>query len=388
LKKKYTEKLVTGEEGNIEKVETEKKNDQEIPESSTKSLDKGKGIARSTPPHSPPDKLIDALLNQTGEGDPEEGLRRQREIAEKIEKDRLAQEAYDKEREELEHVAFLTVCTPWNPDTRPLDARDFIPKETYEVPASRDVLLDLPRSPHACVYKVFKQINSSLTVKDQSPAEAKRLQEFYKKHAQSENLIWSRSRIQACTQFPQRKFANQDFTQFTITRSDGSISTITEADFPRMNPADIFSLCQHFENKKDSHSLARFPCGRLKNFLFHYVTEIGRRDRELCSYFWDYTTSPPNSNVKDLEKRKKGITDFPEVGMIFGDQDAGKKCFFRLSEKYLYTSKDLIIYRDAMRQSKKGSEALKNQFIQEINWWLAVRKWIYAAMLFLDKTPT
>jgi hypothetical protein len=74
--------------------------------------------------------------------------------------------------------------------------------------------------------------------------------------------------------------------------------------------------------------------------------------------------------------------------MIFGDQDAGKKCFFRLSEKYLYTSEDLIIYRDAMRQSKKGSEALKNQFIQEINWWLAVRKWLYAAAVFLNKTPT
>ena len=137
-----------------------------------------------------------------------------------------------------------------NPHCRLLD-NDYKPYLTYAEPPS-DGYWDVPIAPNAKYFTLFEQFDRNLPDHKRLPMEFERLNRFYAKHASSIKKIWSNDRPSAVKNFKPRKFMKAEFVQYTLTRRNQDYVR-TQADFPCMNPEEVFLIAMVFQNKVEKY---------------------------------------------------------------------------------------------------------------------------------------
>ena len=110
--------------------------------------------------------------------------------------------------------------------------------------------------------------------------EFERLNRFYAKHASPIEKIWSNDRPSAVKNFKPRKFMKADFVQYTLTRRNQDY-VCTQADFPCMNPEEVFLIAKVFQNKCEKHPKMKIALERSSTYLKEIVRDFAKIDAEI-----------------------------------------------------------------------------------------------------------
>ncbi|KAL4579451.1 hypothetical protein LXL04_015599 [Taraxacum kok-saghyz] len=214
--------------------------------------------------------------------------------------------------------------------------------------------------------------------------ERARLDVFFRKYAQPREKVWYLSVIRSVSNIKARSFSKEkkkdEFYSYDIRRTDNTTTTISEADFPLMNLADILALARHLDRFQDTNVRMGPPYIDASTFMKDYLCEFGRLDVELYSLYKD-TPEPvtkPN-NLKEVQDLPFGVVSTPELGFIYHTRNSTKKHYFKLSEKHFYPTNFL---QKSIRKSifMAGPTEVANGIKEIINWWISVCIWMKRAI--------
>ncbi|KAL4555060.1 hypothetical protein LXL04_037671 [Taraxacum kok-saghyz] len=239
----------------------------------------------------------------------------------------------------------LSSVSRWNPLAK-IETYHMVPVETYRVSESGNVQLDLPLSPFAMYYMRFPPAWLELAEDVQLHKERERLEIFFQKYAQPREKVWSLSAIRSVSNIRSRSFQREkkkaEFYSYDIRRRDETTTTISEADFPLMNPADMLIICRHLDRLRETHLNMGPAYIAVSGFLRDYLCEFGRTDVELYTFYKD-TPQPagkPN-NSKEIQDLPFGVVSTPELGFIYHTRKSTERHYFKVSEKHLYPNRFL-----------------------------------------------
>ncbi|KAL7588440.1 hypothetical protein Lser_V15G36251 [Lactuca serriola] len=261
---------------------------------------------------------------------------------------------------------------------RQLKDDELMPKQTTAPPSSDEYQWDIPMSPNARYYSVFQPLHPHLSRETQIPIEMNRLEEFFKAHAQPPKDVWSLRRIIRVLGYKKRSFQKEEYFGFEVVRSDNKKYFFSEADFPNLNPNDLYVIAKHFQTKLLTHQPSRFPFLQIQRFLRSLTYDLGSIDAERFDSFVDNPPEEMNQELEGIENRHRGPTEDPELGIIFSNEKGSLKLFFRLKQKHRCKTEFLEKMINLTLRSN-ASAALKVKIIEELEWWVAVRKWIKRA---------
>ncbi|CAH1430591.1 unnamed protein product [Lactuca virosa] len=258
---------------------------------------------------------------------------------------------------------------------RQLRVDELVPKQTTAPPASDEYQWDIPMSPNARYYSVFQPLHPHLSSEMQIPIELNRLEEFFKAHAQPPKDVWSLRRIIRVLGYKKKSFKKEEYFGFEVVRSDNIKYFFSEADFPNLNPNDLYVIGRYFQNKLLTHEPSRFPFLQIQRFLRSLVSDLSSIDAERFDSFVDNPPEEMNQDLEGIENRHRGPTEDPELGIIFSNEKDSPRLFFRLKQKHRCTTEFLEKMINLTLRSN-ASAAIKVKIIEELEWWVAVRKWI------------
>jgi len=202
--------------------------------------------------------------------------------------------------------------------------------------------------------------------------------------------VWSLSAIRSVSNIRARSFQrekkNADFYSYDIRRRDETTTTISEADFPLMNPADMLIIGRHLDRLRETNLNMGPAYIAVCGFLRDYLCEFGRTDVELYTFFKD-TPQPagkPN-NSKEIQDLPFGVVSTPELGFIYHTRNSTDRHYFKVSEKHLYPNSFL---ERAISKSifMTGPTEVVRSIKDIITWWVSVRSWMKRALVLASET--
>ncbi|KAL4581323.1 hypothetical protein LXL04_017535 [Taraxacum kok-saghyz] len=283
----------------------------------------------------------------------------------------------------------LSSVSRWNPFAK-IETYHMVPVETYRVSESGNVQLDLPLSPFAMYYMRFQPAWPELPEDVQLHKERERLEIFFQKYAQPREKVWSLSAIRSVSNIRARSFQKEkkkaEFYSYDIQRRDETTTTISKADFPLMNPADMLIISRHLERLRDTNLNMGPAYIAVSAFLRDYMCEFGRTDVELYTFYKD-TPQPagkPN-NSKEIQDLPFGVVSTPELGFIYHTRNSTERHYFKVFEKHLYPNSFL---ERAINKSifMTGPTEVVSSIKEIINWWITVRSWMKRAIGLASET--
>ncbi|CAI9295996.1 unnamed protein product [Lactuca saligna] len=224
---------------------------------------------------------------------------------------------------------------------RQLRDNELVPKQTTAPHSSDEYQWDIPMSPYARYYSVFPPLHPHLSREMQIPIELNRLEEFFKAHAQPPKDVWSLRRIIRVVGCKKKSFQKEDYFSFEVMRSDNKKYFFSEADFPNLNPNDLYVIAKHFQTKLLTHQPSRFPFLQIQRFLRSLTYDLGSIDAERFDSFVDNPPEEMNQYLEGIENRHRGPTEDPELGIIFSNEKDSPRLFFRLKQKHRCTTEFL-----------------------------------------------
>ena len=181
-----------------------------------------------------------------------------------------------------------------------------------------------------------------------------------------------------------------EFFQYTLTRREQDYVR-NQADFPCMNPEEIFLIARVFQGKAEKYPKMQIALDRVNSFLMDTVCDFAKIDADIYPTIAKKHELPPLDPApmpsEGFEERPLGASNFPELGVIFKRKTDNVKYFIPTSAIHRLTKKQLDIYRTAVEKSKYTTPEVKYEILRRITWLESVRKfwWILIKHLRLDK---
>ncbi|KAL7594601.1 hypothetical protein Lser_V15G29705 [Lactuca serriola] len=222
------------------------------------------------------------------------------------------------------------------------------------------------------------------------PLEFERLNRFHVKHGSSIEKIWSNDRPSAVKNFKSQKFMKADFIQYTLTRRNQDYVR-TQADFPCMNPEEIFLIARVFQNKSEKNPKMKIALERASTFLRETICDFARIDTNIHTALAPKFNLPPLDPApmltKGFQERSLGATNFPDLGVIFKCKNNEIKYFIPMTSMHRLTRKQIELNLIAVQNSKHTTAEVKFEISKRITWLGEVRKfwWILIKFLKLEK---
>ncbi|KAL4575113.1 hypothetical protein LXL04_021954 [Taraxacum kok-saghyz] len=261
----------------------------------------------------------------------------------------------------------LETLTPWVNAARQLRADELVPKQTTSPPSSSEYQWDIPISPNAQYYPIFQPLHPHLSREMQTPIELHRLHQFFTSHAQPQKDVWSLRHITKVLAYGKSLFQKNKYFSFHVIRSDNKQYSFSEADFHNLNPNDLYVIGRHFLNRIPTHD-SRLPFLQIQKFLRALLCDIGIIDGSL--------NNPTEQMSRDLEEKighkHRGPVEEPDVGVVFSKEKDGP----RLKQKHLFTTEFVEEMIEVTLRSRKACKDLKIRIVMELEWLVAVRKWV------------
>lgn len=211
---------------------------------------------------------------------------------------------------------------------------------------------------------------------------------FYSKNALPFKDVWSNKRITQVSGFGRKilvKFElNCPLFQFHIFRNRPIPWTLTDADFPSMNPNNILTLAAYFrENQRDDLSMGAYHVAL--SFLKDYVAEFSRRDFEVAHlYGTEQFVLKIDFILPEAELLADGPIEEHVLAFVYTTRKTNKKDCFRVLDKHLVPTKALKKF--ISRASKSDApEHIKEKFVSQLTWYVEVREWLFRAYTFIKE---
>ena len=150
--------------------------------------------------------------------------------------------------------------------------------------------------------------------------------------------------------------------RYNIFRNKPIQKTITDADFPAINPNDILTNVAHFWSIQ-SNDLSIGAYHSALSFLNNYVAEFYKCDYELAHMFEiEKFLAKINFRLPKVEILAEGPIDEPVLGFVFHQRKTNQNDFFRVQDKHLFPTKTLQKFISWASKSRTPKR-LKTKFI-------------------------
>lgn len=215
----------------------------------------------------------------------------------------------------------------------------------YDIPNNDLDQLDLPISPYSKYYTKFAPLHLNDDPHFLIRTEREWLNNFYTKNDLPQKEVWSRKRITKISGCARKVLTNFNMNcvlfRYYILQNKPTSYTISDADFPAVNPNDILTIDAHFWNNQDN-DLSMGGYHASLGFLKDYVVEFCRCDYELAYLFGTKKyLAKINFVLPEVELLAKGPIDEHVLGYVYKQQKSNKKDFFRFFDKLLVPTKFL-----------------------------------------------
>ena len=150
-----------------------------------------------------------------------------------------------------------------------------------------------------------------------------------------------------------------------ISRNKEATITITDANFPSINPNDILTITPHFQNLQTSQLIIGAYSASI-NLLKDYVVEFCRFDIELTHLFGTQKVLVKiTCELPEAQILAAGPIEEPELGYVYLKKKTNIKYFLRVFDKNLIPSS---ILQKLITNVAKGDapEHVKNKFINHL----------------------
>ncbi|CAI9288704.1 unnamed protein product [Lactuca saligna] len=147
--------------------------------------------------------------------------------------------------------------------------------------------------------------------------------------------VWSKFKIASINKIDIRKFRKIPYAFFQGRRTDNFEFMFYEADFPRINQADIRSLIIWLKQMVSTDKTCANALQRLRQYVLDMVIDFSV-DWEIRQ-LGEKEAEEPNVNLNMENESPGNILKKPHRGVVFSSK--GRLKFMRISQKHLFSSK-------------------------------------------------
>ncbi|KAL4590899.1 hypothetical protein LXL04_003846 [Taraxacum kok-saghyz] len=273
-----------------------------------------------------------------------------------------------------------------------ITAEEIIPLHSYSPPQSNLHSWDLPIYGHKRQIFMYDPLirKPGETVAQLNQREIERSNTFYAKFSHHPNDLASASKVSGVHKPKIRTFKGSRFVEFIVKRWDDSSKIYTSADFPHMNPLDLFNILKAYrkhDGAKETIAI-RHHKALIREFLMIYCFDYGTIDSVIqATMFQDDSIPPPHPNrsVEAFEDKTTGYKETPEKSLLYRLKNEPDHVYaFHFKEKHLYTDQDLKRFAKKISTMRLPDE-VKRMLIEEIMWYIEFRRTLIEMTDFLRK---
>ncbi|TLX69827.1 hypothetical protein E9993_22720 [Labilibacter sediminis] len=242
--------------------------------------------------------------------------------------------------------------------------------------------LDLPIAPRAYAYpNHYLALNAAA-----GPNRNRLMKLFIAKYSQSPEKLWSLVKIQKLESLRLEETADKEkFVSFLIERFNGQKQRISSADFPFMNPRDIFMLNRllnsiSLDNARPSlKNLMTDAFYMVNEFLKCYIRDLAKFEYESAQLArFSSSVFVPNRNIPEGYQDAAGgtIIDEPNFGVIVEyklPEGPMVKIMMRFDELHGFPSKFLKLMVREMGNIRTNNRDSYDEIKDKVDWLLKFR---------------
>ncbi|CAH1413592.1 unnamed protein product [Lactuca virosa] len=184
--------------------------------------------------------------------------------------------------------------------------------------------------------------------------------------------VWSKSKIASNSKIDIRKFRKMPYAFFQGRRTDKSEFMFSEADFPKINQADIRSLIIWLKQRVSTDKAYAEVLQRLRQYVLDMLIDFSV-DWEIRQ-LREKEVEEPNLDLSMENESPGNILKKPHKGVVFSSK--GRLKFMRISQKHLFSSEFIKGIIGLLKRTGDHDESLRVKIIEEISWFLSFRQWL------------
>ena len=146
-----------------------------------------------------------------------------------------------------------------------------------------------------------------------------------------------------------------DFIQYTLTRRNQDYIH-TQADFPFMNPEEVFLIARVFQINYEKHTKMNIAYERDCTFLKETLCDFAKINVDIHLALAHKFNLPPLDPALVLtegyQERSLGATNFPKLGVVYKRVNSDLKYFISITTMYRLTRKQLEVTQALVQRSK------------------------------------
>jgi len=273
-----------------------------------------------------------------------------------------------------------------------ITAEEIVPLHSYSPPQSSLYSWDLPIYGHRRQFFMYDPLvqKPGESVEQLNQREIERSNAFYAKFSHDPTHLASTSKVSGVHKPKIRTFKGSRFVEFIVKRWDETSKVYTSADFPHMNPVDLFNILKAYrkhDGAKETIAI-RHHKALIREFLMVYCFDYGTIDSVIQATKFHETSIPPpqpNRSVEIFEDKTAGYKEAPERSLIYRLKSQPDQVYaFRFKEKHLYSDRDLKTFANRISTMKLPDE-LKKMLVEEITWYIELRRTLNEMIDFLRR---
>ncbi|CAI9301516.1 unnamed protein product [Lactuca saligna] len=159
---------------------------------------------------------------------------------------------------------------------------------------------------------------------------------------------------------------------FQGRRTNKSKFMFSEADFPRINQANIRSLIIWLKQRVSIDKTYADVLQRPRQYVLDMVIDFSV-DWEI-GQLGEKEAEEPNVNLNMENESPRNILKKPHRGVVFSSK--GRLKFMRISQNHLFSSEFIEGIIGLLKRIGDQEESLRVKIIKELTWFLSFRQWL------------
>ncbi|CAI9279237.1 unnamed protein product [Lactuca saligna] len=195
---------------------------------------------------------------------------------------------------------------------------------------------------------------------------------FFQKKSIQVFPVWLKFKIALINKIDIWKFRKMPYAFFQGRRTYNSEFMFYEADFLRINQADIRSLIIWLKQRVSTDKTYADVLQRLRQYVLDMVINFNV-DWEI-GQLGEKEAEEPNVNLNMENESPGNILNKPHRGVVFSSK--GRLKFMRISQKHLFSSEFIEGIISLLKRTGDQEESLRVKIVEELTWFLSFRQWL------------
>ncbi|CAH1432990.1 unnamed protein product [Lactuca virosa] len=185
-------------------------------------------------------------------------------------------------------------------------------------------------------------------------------------------FVSSTFKIASLSKIDIREFQNMPYALFQGKRTDNSEFMFSEADFLRINQADIKLLIIWLMQRESTNEAYADALQRLRQYVLYMVIDFSVEWE--IGQLGEKEDDEPDLDLNMENDSPGNILKNPHRGVLFSSK--GRLRFMRISQKHLFSSEFIQGVIGLLKRTGDQDNVLRVKIIQEHTWFLSFRQWL------------